>query len=90
MRDTAQQRADRIREERRAAGQLGTVRPHATQVVKGRTVTTVTVAVAYLDDLEEVVTVAIEAAGETRTSLFGWTVGPLLDDGSRRVELHTD
>lgn len=88
MRDTAQQRADAIRAEREAAGTLGVVQPAATQVVKGRTITEVTV--VGCDDRDTALSVALDAAGETRGSLWGWLVGPVLDDGARRVELHTD
>lgn len=90
MRDTAQQRADAIRAEREAAGTLGKVKPAATQVVKGPRSATTEVTVVGCDDHDTALAVALEAAGETRDSLFGWRVGPVLDDGARRVELHTD
>lgn len=60
----------------------------ATQVVKGRTIVDVTVIDA--EDHDEALEVALAAAGETRSSLFGWRVGTPDDAGVRRVELHTD
>lgn len=60
----------------------------ATQVVKGRTLVDVTVIDA--EDHDEALEVALAAAGETRSSLFGWRVGTPDDAGVRRVELHTD
>lgn len=61
----------------------------AAQVVRGRTVKTVTVAEIHpSEDDAAVLAVALVAARETRSSLFGWRVER---EGSRaRVELHTD
>lgn len=87
---SAQETADRIRAQRAAAGTLGVAQPHATQVVKGRTTTDVTVHGRPELDHDTVLEVALNAADETRDTLFGWRVGPLLADGTRRVTLHTD
>lgn len=60
----------------------------ATQVVRGRTLVDVTVIDAV--DRDEALETALAAAGETRTSLFGWDVGAPDEAGVQRVTLHTD
>lgn len=90
MRETAQQAADRIREERRAAGTLGQPvdPPRVIGVYKGLATTKVLLEGDSSHD--EALGVALTAAGETRDSLFGWNVGELGDDGRRTVALYTD
>jgi len=59
------------------------------QVIKGRTMTDVTMLDAgnYTDD--EVIAAAMQAAGETPARLFGWSV-KRFDEGSCIVTLNTD
>lgn len=63
----------------------------ATGVYKGRTMKTVTIAGVHGESEDEVLNLALETAGETRSSLFGWRVTQSkIDCHSFQVELHTD
>lgn len=62
-------------------------------VRKGRTIKTVTIAECDGVNDNAVVDLACEAAGETRSSLFGWNVNYFDEDDlgfTAVVDLHTD
>ena len=62
----------------------------ATSVDKGRTIKTVRVVeISSTDSDADVLAVALKAAGETRSSLFGWDI-QYWTGGSATVTLNTD
>lgn len=61
-----------------------------TNVSKGRTVKTVSIEAPEDADRDSLVDTACAAAGETRTSLFGWSVQYWPVSRNWSVDLHTD
>lgn len=57
---------------------------------KGRTVKNVRVDAPKYADTQEVLSAALEVAGETRASLFGWDMNFWESSGDWTVSLYTD